>query len=58
MMRSNKRQMTEGIELPNKKKSRTLREKEAYKYLRIVEMKEMKEKKKKKRLYQENKNTY
>ena len=48
-MKSGKRHMTEGIELPNQEKIRTLREKETYKYLGILEadtikQEEMKEK--------------
>ena len=35
VMRSGKRQMMEGIELPNQEKIRTLEEKEAYKFLGI-----------------------
>ena len=42
-MRSEKRHMTEGIELQNQEKYRMLREKETYKYLIIFEV-EMKEK--------------
>ena len=37
IMRSGKRRMTEGIELPNQEKIRTLGEKENYKYLGILE---------------------
>ena len=37
IMRSGKRQMTEGIELPNQERIRTLGEKETYKYLGILE---------------------
>ena len=37
IMRSGKRQMTEGIELANQDKIRTLGEKETYKYLGILE---------------------
>ena len=52
IMRSGKGKMTEGIELPNQDKIRTLGEKETYKYLRILETDttkhtEMKEKMKK-----------
>ena len=36
-MKSGKRHMTEGIELPNQEKIRTLREKETYKYMGILE---------------------
>ena len=35
--KSGKQQMTEGIELPNQEKNRTLGEKETYKYLVILE---------------------
>ena len=50
IMRSRKRDITEGIELPNQDKIRTLREKKTYKYLGILEAKfikhaEIKEKK-------------
>ena len=38
IMRSGKGQMTEGIELPNQKRIRTLGEKETYKYLGILEV--------------------
>ena len=38
IMRSRKRQMTEGIELPNQERIRTLEEKETYKYLDILEV--------------------
>ena len=37
IMKSRKRQITEGIELPNPKKIRTLEEKETYKYRGILE---------------------
>ena len=37
IMRSRKRQMTEGIERPNQEKIRTLGEKETYEYLGILE---------------------
>ena len=37
VMKSGKRQMTEGIELPNQDKIRTLGENETYKYLGILE---------------------
>ena len=37
IMRSGKRQMTEGIELPNQEKIRILGKKETYKYLGILE---------------------
>ena len=36
IMKSGKRQMMEGIELPNQEKIRTLGEKETYKYLGIL----------------------
>ena len=38
IMKSGKQQMTEGIELPNQRKIRTLGEKETYKYLGILEV--------------------
>ena len=52
IMKSGKLKMTEGIELPNQGKIRTLREKETYKYMGILEPDtikhaEMKEKRKK-----------
>ena len=52
-MKSDKRHMTEGVELPNQIIIRTLEAKETYKYLRILEVDtikqvEMKEKKMKK----------
>ena len=37
IVKSGKQHMTEGIELRNQEKLRTLREKETYKYLRILE---------------------
>ena len=37
IMRSGKRQITEGIELPNQERIMIFREKENYKYLRILE---------------------
>ena len=37
IMKSGKRHMTEEMELPNQAKIRTLREKETYKYLGILE---------------------
>ena len=37
VMKNGKRQITERIELPNQEKIRTLREKETYKYSRILE---------------------
>ena len=37
VMKSGKRHMTEGIKLPNQEKTRTLGEKESYKYLGILE---------------------
>ena len=36
-MKSGKRHLTDGIELPNQDKIRTLEEKETYKYLGILE---------------------
>ena len=38
-MKSGKRRMMEGMELPNQEKIRMLREKETYTYLRILEVK-------------------
>ena len=63
IMKSGKRQMKEGIELPNQEEIRTLGEKETYKYLGILEtgtikQAEMKEKNEKiKRIPRENKKT-
>ena len=37
VIKSRKQLMTEGIELPNREKIRTLREKETYKYMGILE---------------------
>ena len=37
IMKSRKRHMTDGVELPNQEKIRTLGEKETYKYSRILE---------------------
>ena len=37
VMKSCKRHLTDGVELPNQDKIRTLREKETYKYLGILE---------------------
>ena len=52
VMKSRKRHITEGMELPNQEKIRTLREKETYKYLGMLEdtIKQMDED-------QQNKNT-
>ena len=36
-MKSDKRHLADGMKLPNQEKIRTLGEKEAYKYLRILE---------------------
>ena len=38
IMKSGKRQITEGTELPNQERNRTLGEKEDYKYLVILEV--------------------
>ena len=56
VMKSGKRNITDGMELSNQDKTRTLREKETYKYLRILEadtikQEEMKEKKIKKEYF-------
>ena len=49
--------MTEGVELPNQVVIRTLGEKEAYKYLGILEANTIKQvKMKEKRIYQEPQN--
>ena len=37
VMKSGKRYLTDGMDLPNQEKIRTLREKETYKYLGILE---------------------
>ena len=37
IIRSGKRQLTEGIELPNQKKIRMFEEEETFKYLKILE---------------------
>ena len=61
VMKSGKRHMTEGIEIPNQEKVRTLGEKETYKYLEILEadiIKQMEMKEKiKKRVSQKNQKT-
>ena len=59
VIKSNKRHLTDGMELPNQDKIRTLVEKETYKYLGILEadtikQMEMKEKIKKKYLRTRN----
>ena len=56
-MKSGKRQMTEGIELPNQEKIRTLGEKETYKYLAILEADTIKHVEMKEKILQANKNT-
>ena len=43
IMKSGKRQITEGIELPNQEKVRKLREKETYKYLWTLEVETIKQ---------------
>ena len=61
-MKSDKRHLTDGIELPNQEKIRILGEKETYKYLGISEadaikqVKMKKKKKKKETVSQENQN--
>ena len=52
IMKNGKRHLTDGMELPNQEKIRTLREKETYKYLGIlkadtIKQQDMKEKNKK-----------
>ena len=57
VMKSGKRHMTDGMELPNQDKIRTLREKETYKYLGIFEadtIKQAEMKDNSKRISQEN----
>ena len=44
VMKSGKRHLTDGMELPNQEKNRTLGENETYKYLRILEADKMKDK--------------
>ena len=61
IMKSGKRQMTEGIEQPTQEKIRTVREREMYKYLDILEVDtikqvEMKEKKPKKKCPEKREN--
>ena len=56
-MKSLKRQMMEGTELPNQGKIRTLEGKETYKYLGILEAVEIKEHFFLKRILQENEKT-
>ena len=43
VMKSGKRHMTDGIELPNQDRMRTLEKKETYKYLRILEAETIKQ---------------
>ena len=43
IMKSGKRHITNGMELPNQEKIRTLEEKETYKYLRILEVNTIKQ---------------
>ena len=50
-MKSGKRQMTEGIELPNQEKIRILREMETYKYLGILEADTIKQAEMKERIF-------
>ena len=59
-MKSGKRHMTDGIELPNQDRIRTLEEKETYKYLGILEadtIKQVQMKDNPKRISQENAKT-
>ena len=60
-MKSGKRHITEGVQLPNQEVIRTLGEKETYKYLGILEadtikQQEMKERKKKNSISEEPEN--
>ena len=61
VMKSGKQHLTDGIELPNQAKIRTLAENETYKYLGILEADTIKqvgnEKQNSKRISQENKKT-
>ena len=50
IMKSGKQQMTEGIELPNQEKIRTLRENKTYKYLGILEADTIKQAKMKEKI--------
>ena len=50
-MKSGKRQIAEGIDLPNQEKIRMLREKETYKYLGILEADIIKQAKMKKKRF-------
>ena len=54
VMKSGKRDMIEGIELPNQENMKTLREKEMYKYWKLAPSNKWKWKKKKTELSQEN----
>ena len=53
IMKSGKRQITEGIELPNQERNRTLEEKENYKYLEILEADTIKQAKMKEKIRKE-----
>ena len=53
VMKSGKRQITDGIELPNQDKIRTLKENETYKYLCIFDANSMKQVKMKGKLQKE-----
>ena len=52
-LRSRKRHMIEGIELPNQEKIKMLREKETYKYFRILEADAIKQVEKKEKIKKE-----
>ena len=52
-MKSGKRHLTDGIELPNQDKIRTLAEKETYKYLGILEADTIKQVEMKKKIQKE-----
>ena len=52
-MKSGKRHLTDGIELPNQEKIRTLAENETYKYLRILEADPIKQVEIKKKIQKE-----
>ena len=54
VMKSGKRDMADGMELPNQDKIRTLREKEIYKYLGIVEADTIKQEEMKEKYLREN----
>ena len=56
VMKSGERQLTDGIELPNKDKIKTLAEKETYKYLGILEADTIKQAEMKENIQKESEN--